>query len=118
MAANAYVGPRVKTYLEDLRSRIAEEGFGGSFLIVQSNGGLFDVEEAKRSCIRMLESGPAAGVIGTKELCDGIGLRNAIAFDMGGTTAKPAEIQNSKVLMAGGSLIGGYATSASPCKSR
>jgi N-methylhydantoinase A len=110
VAANAYVGPRVKTYLEDLRSRIEEEGFGGSFLIVQSNGGLFDVEEAKRSCIRMLESGPAAGVIGAKALCDGIGLRNAIAFDMGGTTAKAGVIHNGKVLMAGGSLIGGYAT--------
>lgn len=110
VAANAYVGPRVKTYLEDLRSRIGDKGFTGSFLIVQSNGGLFDVEEAKRSCIRMLESGPAAGVIGAKALCDSIGLRNAIAFDMGGTTAKAGVIYESKVLMTGGSLIGGYAT--------
>jgi N-methylhydantoinase A len=110
VAANAYVGPRVKTYLEDLRTRIEEKGFEGSFLIVQSNGGLFDVEEAKRSCIRMLESGPAAGVIGTKALCGSIGLRNAIAFDMGGTTAKAGVIHEDKVLMTGGSLIGGYAT--------
>jgi N-methylhydantoinase A len=110
VAANAYVGPRVKTYLEDLRTHIEEKGFGGSFLIVQSNGGLFDVEEAKRSCIRMLESGPAAGVIGTKELCASIGLRNAIAFDMGGTTAKAGVIHDDTVLMTGGSLIGGYAT--------
>ncbi len=110
VAANAYVGPRVKTYLEDLRARIGERGFGGSFLIVQSNGGLFDVEEAKRSCIRMLESGPAAGVIGAKALCDSIGLRNAIAFDMGGTTAKAGVIHQGHVLMTGGSLIGGYAT--------
>jgi N-methylhydantoinase A len=110
VAANAYVGPRVKTYLEELRARIEEKGFAGSFLIVQSNGGLFDVEEAKRSCIRMLESGPAAGVIGTKALCDSIGLRNAIAFDMGGTTAKAGVIYDGTVLMTGGSLIGGYAT--------
>jgi N-methylhydantoinase A len=110
VAANAYVGPRVKTYLDDLRSRIGEKGFGGSFLIVQSNGGLFDVEEAKRACIRMLESGPAAGVIGTKALCDSIGMRNAIAFDMGGTTAKAGVIHQGTVLMTGGSLIGGYAT--------
>ena len=110
VAANAYVGPRVKTYLEELRARIEEKGFTGSFLIVQSNGGLFDVEEAKRSCIRMLESGPAAGVIGTKALCDSIGLRNAIAFDMGGTTAKAGVIHDGTVLMTGGSLIGGYAT--------
>jgi N-methylhydantoinase A len=110
VAANAYVGPRVKAYLEDLRSRISDKGFGGSLLIVQSNGGLFDVEEAKRSCIRMLESGPAAGVIGAKALCDTIGLGSAIAFDMGGTTAKAGVIHRGEVLMTGGSLIGGYAT--------
>ena len=45
-----------------------------NFLIVQSTGGLFDVDEAQRACIRMLESGPAAGVIGTKALCDSIGI--------------------------------------------
>jgi len=32
---------------------------------------------------RMLESGPAAGVIGTRELCATIALENAIAFDHG-----------------------------------
>ena len=110
VAANAYVGPRVKNYLEDLRGRVSEQNFAGSLLIVQSNGGLFDVEDAKRSCIRMLKSGPAAGVIGAKALCDGIGLRNAIAFDMGGTTAKAGVIHQGEVLMSGGSLIGGYAT--------
>ena len=43
-----------------------DAGFAGNFLIVQSTGGLFDVDEAQQSCIRMLESGPAAGVIGTE----------------------------------------------------
>ena len=41
-------------------------GFTGNFLIVQSTGGLFDIEEAQDACIRMLESGPAAGVIGAR----------------------------------------------------
>jgi N-methylhydantoinase A len=85
-------------------------GFSGNFLIVQSTGGLFGVEEAQNSCIRMLESGPAAGVIGTKTLCDSIGLQNAIAFDMGGTTAKAGVIHKGEVLMTGSALIGGYAT--------
>src|SRR6202521_797892 len=58
----------------------------------------------------MLESGPAAGVIATKALCDAIGLRNAIAFDMGGTTAKAGVIHRGDVLMTGSSMIGGYAT--------
>jgi N-methylhydantoinase A len=77
---------------------------------VQSTGGLFDVDEARDSCIRMLESGPAAGVIGTKILCDTMGFGNAIAFDMGGTTAKAGVIHNGHVLMTGGALVGGYAT--------
>ena len=109
-AANAYIGPRVRTYLTEMEKHLGEAGFSGNFLIVQSTGGLFDVEDGRRSCIRMLESGPAAGVIGTKALCDSIGMKNAIAFDMGGTTAKAGVIYQGNVLMTGGALIGGYAT--------
>ena len=109
-AANAYVGPRVRRYLGEMGEHLSAAGFGGEFLIVQSTGGLFGVEEARSACIRMLESGPAAGVIGTKALCDGIALRHAIAFDMGGTTAKAGVIHDGTVLMTGGALIGGYAT--------
>jgi N-methylhydantoinase A len=109
-AANAYVGPRVRQYLTEMETHLDAAGFGGTFLIVQSSGGLFDAADARRSCIRMLESGPAAGVIGTRALCESIGLSNAIAFDMGGTTAKAGVICDSEVLMTGNSLIGGYAT--------
>jgi N-methylhydantoinase A len=109
-AANAYVGPRVRSYLTEMEQHLGDAGFGGNFLIVQSTGGLFDVDEARRSCIRMLESGPAAGVVGTKALCESIGIENAIAFDMGGTTAKAGVIYRGNVLMTGAALIGGYAT--------
>ena len=109
-AANAYVGPRVRRYLTEMETHLDAAGFAGTFLIVQSTGGLFDAADARHSCIRMLESGPAAGVIGAKALCDSIGMRNAIAFDMGGTTAKAGVIYDGEVLMTGSSLIGGYAT--------
>ncbi len=109
-AANAYIGPRVRHYLGEMDSHITDEGFKGKFLVVQSTGGLFDLDDAQKSCIRMLESGPAAGVIGTKALCDSIGLANAIAFDMGGTTAKAGVIHHGHVLMTGSAMIGGYAT--------
>ncbi|MBI1205632.1 MAG: hydantoinase/oxoprolinase family protein [Rhodopseudomonas sp.] len=109
-AANAYVGPRVRTYLGEMDRHLGETGFTGTFLVVQSTGGLFDIEEAQQSCIRMLESGPAAGVIGSKVLCDQIGLKNAIAFDMGGTTAKAGVIYQGDVLMTGGQIVGGYAS--------
>jgi N-methylhydantoinase A len=109
-AANAYVGPRVRRYLGEMGEHLEAAGFDGDFLIVQSTGGLFGVDEAQSACIKMLESGPAAGVIGTKALCDSIGLTNAIAFDMGGTTAKAGVIHGGQVLMTGSALIGGYAT--------
>jgi N-methylhydantoinase A len=110
VAANAYIGPRVRRYLGEIRSHLGEAGFAGGFFIVQSSGGLFDIEDAQRSCIRMLESGPAAGVIGTKALCDAAGIGNAIAFDMGGTTAKAGVIHDGQVLMTGNAMIGGYAS--------
>jgi N-methylhydantoinase A len=109
-AANAYIGPRVRRYLDEMCKEINDKKFTGNFLIVQSTGGLFDVEDAQQACIRMLESGPAAGVIGTKILCDAVGLKNAIAFDMGGTTAKAGVIDDGIVLMTGSALVGGYAT--------
>jgi N-methylhydantoinase A len=59
-AANAYVCSRVRRYLAEMRSHLKDTGCGGTFLVVQSTGGLFDIEEAQNSCIRMLESGPAA----------------------------------------------------------
>src|SRR5262249_32187423 len=58
--------------------------------------------------VRMLESGPAAGVIGTQALCHALGIDNAIAFDMGGTTAKAGVIYQGEALTTGTALIGGY----------
>jgi N-methylhydantoinase A len=109
VAANAFVGPRVQRYLDEIDTQLKVEGFGGRFLIVQSTGGLFDLEQAREECIRMLESGPAAGVIGARALCHDIGLTKAIAFDMGGTTAKAGVIVDGEALVANQVMIGGYA---------
>jgi len=75
---------------------------------VQSTGGLYEAKQAKNHCVQMLESGPAAGVIGTQALCRTLGLKNAIAFDMGGTTAKAGVIHNGEALTTGAALLGGY----------
>ncbi len=106
--ANAFIGPRVSTYLDEFSSALEEERFPGPFLIMQSSGGVYDVGQARRECIRMLESGPAAGLIGARSLCAQIELPNAIAFDMGGTTAKAGVVHEGEVLMTGNSMIGGY----------
>jgi N-methylhydantoinase A len=108
VAANAYVGPRVAAYLGELSEHLARQDFRGDFFVVQSTGGLFPVEHARRDCVRMLESGPAAGVIGTQAICEALGLPDAIAFDMGGTTAKAGVIHDGRPLVTGSALIGGY----------
>jgi N-methylhydantoinase A len=108
VAANAYVGPKVRRYLSEIGEHIGEAGFDGSFLVVQSTGGLCEAAQAKSQCVRMLESGPAAGVIGARALCRALALDNAIAFDMGGTTAKAGVIHNGEPLTTGAALIGGY----------
>ena len=108
VVANAYIGPRVNSYIQGIRDHLAESGFDGSFLVVQSTGGLYEAEQAQSHCVRMLESGPAAGVIGTKALCDALEIDNAIAFDMGGTTAKAGVIYKGEPLTTGAALLGGY----------
>ena len=108
VVANAYVGPKVRRYLGEIDDHIRAAGFGGSFMVVQSTGGLYDATQAKSHCIHMLESGPAAGVIGAQALCRTLKLDNAIAFDMGGTTAKAGVIHEGEPLTTGAALIGGY----------
>jgi N-methylhydantoinase A len=108
VVANAYIGPRVKSYIGEIEAHAKTAGFTGSLLIVQSTGGLYEAEQAKSQCVRMLESGPAAGVIGTQALCHTIGRDRAIAFDMGGTTAKAGVIAGGEALTTGQALLGGY----------
>ncbi len=108
VAANAFIGPKVRRYIGEIDAHIRSDKFDGSFLIVQSTGGLYESEQAQSQCVRMLESGPAAGVIGTQALCHTLGIPNAIAFDMGGTTAKAGVIYRGEALTTGAALIGGY----------
>src|SRR5262252_5748007 len=106
--ANAYIGPVVSGYIGGIDAHLKRSGFGGSFLLVQSTGGLFESHQARSQCVRLLESGPAAGVIGAQALCRALGLPDAVAFDMGGTTAKAGVIHKGEALTTGAALIGGY----------
>ncbi len=108
VAANAYIGPKVRGYIGEIDAHMRAAGFSGSFLVVQSTGGLYEAGQAQSQCVRMLESGPAAGVIGTQALCRELKIDNAIAFDMGGTTAKAGVIHRGEALTTGAALIGGY----------
>ncbi|QKW40157.1 hydantoinase/oxoprolinase family protein [Actinomadura sp. NAK00032] len=122
VVANAFVGPLVSDYLGRLADRLRTGGSGSgsgsgsgagsgpALAVMQSNGGVTDVAAASRQCVRMLESGPAGGVVGTIALCEALGRREAIAFDMGGTTAKSAVIRDLTFPMASDYFLGGYDT--------
>lgn len=109
VAANAYVGPRVASYLGGIQARLQEERYRGPFFVLQSSGGLLDAGHARKQCVRLLESGPAGGLIGVKALCDALRLPNAIAIDMGGTTAKAGVVHEGEVLTTNKAMVGGYA---------
>lgn len=108
VVANAYVGPKVEGYLGQLEDHLSESGFAGKFFAVQSTGGLFPIADARKRCLNMLESGPASGVIGVKAVARHLKLDNAIAFDMGGTTAKAGLIRNGEPLTTSSARIGAY----------
>ena len=107
-AANAYVGPMVSRYLGNLEDRLASGGFKGNLMIMQSSGGLCDVNTARRQCVQMMESGPAGGVVGSMALCDALSLNDAISFDMGGTTAKACVIRRGSPDLSPDYFVGGY----------
>lgn len=108
----AYVQPTAKEYLQKMENRLNEEGFGGSFYVMQSNGGVDTVDAAKATPITMVESGPASGVLGAAALGKLIGEENVIAIDIGGTTAKCSLIDNGRVEITSQYMIEKSKTSA------
>ncbi|MFO1082257.1 MAG: hydantoinase/oxoprolinase family protein [Reyranellaceae bacterium] len=94
--ANAYVQPLMARYLENLRARIAGAGFACPVLLMTSGGGLTTLETAVRFPIRLVESGPAGGVILSTWLAERYGIDRILSFDMGGTTAKICIIDDGK----------------------
>lgn len=84
---NAFIGPKVKRYVDRLASALTSVGIRAELRIMRSNGGVATAEAVSRHPVTTLMSGPAAGVLGGKwagELSD---RRHLITFDMGGTSA-------------------------------
>ncbi len=87
-ACNAATMPVIGPYLDELQKWLASEGFGGSVLMMLSNGGVVAADDAARAPIRLVESGPAAGALAGSWFARRLGEDRLLCFDMGGTTAK------------------------------
>jgi N-methylhydantoinase A len=108
-AANAHVLPVVKNYLGALTDSLESGGFTGEFVVLDSNGGALDVDLAARFPVRIIESGPVAGVVAARELAVELGVENVVTFDMGGTTAKSSVIENGEFPSTDVYWVGQYA---------
>jgi N-methylhydantoinase A len=109
---SAYVQPVAHRYLDDLTSALHDAGMRCTPYIMQSNCGVDTVKSARQIPITMVESGPASGVWGAAALSRLIGERDAIAIDVGGTTAKCALITDGQVKLNTDYQIGRTETSA------
>ena len=97
---NAYVRPVVRAYVTALAARLRAMGIEAPLQLMQSNGGLASVEFAAAAPAHIIESGPAAGVVGGAALAVKLEEPSVITFDMGGTTAKAGLVEHGEVLRA------------------
>ena len=109
---NAYVRPLMERYVGAIRTGLDAAGIEAPLTLMQSSGGVMTAEDATARPVLALESGPAAGVVAALEIARRLGHANAIAFDMGGTTAKASLIERGTVSRGreyevGGSLSAG-----------
>lgn len=93
---NAFLQPVMGTYIRQLTTSLQDLGSDTPILILQSSGGVMPAATAAEYPVFALESGPTAGVLSTAQLARDRGLSHALAFDMGGTTAKAAVVLDGK----------------------
>ncbi|MEL6890486.1 MAG: hydantoinase/oxoprolinase family protein [Actinomycetota bacterium] len=95
-ACNAATMPVIGPYLDELQKWLSHEGFGGSVLMMLSNGGVVSADDAAATPIRLVESGPAAGALAGTWFAERFDEDRLLCFDMGGTTAKACLIEGGE----------------------
>lgn len=103
---NAYVHPRVASYISALQSALMAHDIKAPPMITKSNGGVMKAELAKRACVSMLLSGTASGVIGAAHIAERSSFKDVLTLDIGGTSADVAVISDGKVHFGSDEKIG------------
>src|SRR5215470_14757694 len=105
--ANAYVMPVMDRYLSTLETGLGAFEISAPVLTMQSNGGVMTADRARSRPAQLIESGPAAGVIGTAAMARRLGVANVISLDMGGTTTKASVIEEYEIRRSSEFEVGG-----------
>ncbi|MBL7547638.1 hydantoinase/oxoprolinase family protein [Frankia sp. AgB1.9] len=104
--ADAYLTPKLSSYLTRLRGRLAEAGIGEP-LVMQSSGGVAALAEAAAHAATCVLSGPAGGVVGAAYVAGLSGVRDLLTFDMGGTSTDVAPVLDGQALTTSESVLAG-----------
>lgn len=105
---NAYIAPKVTSYLQSLDQQLRQLGLPHSVLMLQSNGGAVPVDQVAARPVMLVLSGPAAGV-GALKGCAAPGERpNLISMEIGGTSCDVMVMASGDVAMSDQLIIDGY----------
>ena len=91
---NALARPLMDAYLAEAEQALTREGFSGNFLIMQSNGGLATLGEARDRPVTTLFSGPSGGVVAAEHAGRSAGFEKVMSLDMGGTSCDVSAISH------------------------
>ncbi|MGH9033744.1 MAG: hydantoinase/oxoprolinase family protein, partial [Acidimicrobiia bacterium] len=83
---NAYVAPRIASYVTQLQEKLRLAGYAGPLLIMQSTGGVMPPDYVARRAVSLLASGPTGGVMGAALAAERVGIPDFVSIDMGGTS--------------------------------
>jgi len=103
---NAFLGPTLEKYFSSLSSHLNKAGITAPLQVMKSDGGIMAVKAAMELPAYLIESGPAAGVIGAGRLSQNLKLSDCITLDMGGTTAKASIVEDGEVPRTGDYEVG------------
>ncbi|MEJ0015802.1 MAG: hydantoinase/oxoprolinase family protein [Acetobacteraceae bacterium] len=103
---NAGVMPAVTTYVARLQRRLAEAGIDAPLLLMQSNGGVAGAATIRRAPALTVLSGPAAGVVGARDVAAAAGIGDIVTVDIGGTSADICLLRDGQVALTQRGRIG------------
>ena len=94
---DAYVGPLVEAYLRELRTGLADLGIDEELHVMQANGGVLTPDDIGGRNLQLVNSGPAAGVLGARRYAEATGIEDLITLDMGGTSADTCVVRDGEI---------------------
>ncbi len=107
-ALNAYVAPRMRRYLGDLRGKLEEAGMSAPLAIMTSNGGSLPAPRVEAMPVLSMLSGPAAGVIAAAHVGSAAGYPDLITCDMGGTSTDVCLVRGGAYGMTTEGRVGAF----------